>query len=157
MWKFKDDLNMWKEMEVKVMNLLNWKWFNLIENPNEREMDLIIIEKWIEVKYDIGAKRTWNFYIEFECNWTPSWLFRKEQIMLQYWAQTDWDNVFLVEWRKLKRWVLQKINECKWNKSLTSKWARLIEAGWNWWRTKWLVVPVWQIEELSSFIYPIEE
>lgn len=150
---FATDLKDWKEMEATVMELLNNNWFNLIQNPNEKEMDLLIIEKWIELKYDISSYKYWNFYIEFECNWVPSWLYRKETVNLEYWAHTDWIKLYLLNGRRFKRWIWEKIEECRDNKSLTSKWFRVVENWGDWWRTKGLLVPIQEIEKQADLIY----
>jgi len=153
MWNFKDDLIEGKEMEVKVMNLLNENWFNLIQNPNEKEMDLLIINEWIEVKSDKYAKHSWNFYIEFECNWKPSWLLRDERVVLKYWAHSDWERLFLLDWFKFTKLVLEKIELCRDNKSNTSKGFRVVENWGNWWRTKGLLFPVEEMAKVATFTY----
>ena len=139
------------------MKLLNNEWFNLVQNPDEKKMDLIIVERWIEVKLDEYAQYSWNFYIEFECNWKPSGLFRPEEIELRYWAHSDGVDLYLLDWAMLKSWVKGKIDDCNKNKSLTSRGTKLIEAGGNWWRTKWLVVPLTIIKGLASNVYPISQ
>jgi len=45
--------------EEEVINMLNKEGkMNVIKNPCEKCMDLIIIEKGIEVKKDFGAEKT---------------------------------------------------------------------------------------------------
>lgn len=156
MWNFREDLKKWKEAEIKVMNILKEEWWNIIQNPEEKEMDLLIIEKWIEVKLDEYAKYSWNFYIEFECNGNPSWLFKEEKVHLQYWAHSDWDKVYMILWDKLKQFVLDWLDACYSNKSLTSKWMRLIENWWNGWRTKGLLIPTAKIAELADLTYNLK-
>ena len=151
--KFQKDLEQWKEMEERVMNLLNNNWFNLIQNPNEKEMDLLIIEKGIEIKYDVSAEKYWNFYIEFECNWIPSGLYKQESVSLSYWAHTDWKTLYLLNGKTFRRWAGEKIVLCRGNKSLTHKWFRVVENWWDWWRTKGLLVPVEKLKEQADLIY----
>ena len=139
---FASDLEEWKEIEVKVMSLLNNNWFNLIQNPNKKEMDLIILEKWIEVKYCRRAKETWNFYIEYECNWNPSWIFREEKLDLEYWGHTDWETLYLIVWYQLKKFINSIL---EWEKI---EWIKLTN-WWDWWKTKWVLVPIRIIDELS--------
>jgi len=152
---FKNDLKKWKEMEVKVMNILNTDWFNVIQNPIEKEMDLLIITEWVEVKHDEYAQYSWNFYIEFECNWKPSGLFREERVGLAYWAHSDWINVYLVNWKLLKEWVLNLISKCRDNKTNKHKCFRVVENWGDWGRTKGLLVPVGKLGEIAEKIYNI--
>ena len=153
MWNFAEDLIKGKEMELIAMNVLIEDWFNLIQNPKKKEIDLIIIQKWIEIKFDEYAKYSWNFYLEFECNWKPSWLFREEELHLEYWGHSDWDNLYLLNGDKLKEWTSDLIEKCRNNKTNTHKWFRVIESWWNWWRTKWLLVPVQELANISDKIY----
>jgi len=153
MWNFQEDLKKWKEYEEKAMNLLNDNWFNLISNPEKKGMDLLMLENGIEIKVDEKSKFTWNFYIEFECNWKPSGIFREETINLKWWWHSDWERLFLLSGDQLKKWVTEKIDNCRANKSLTSKWTRVVEFWWNWGRTKGLLIPIQQFEELSEKIY----
>lgn len=152
MWNFKEDLEKWRVMEDRVMDALKDD-FNIIKNPNERWMDLLIISEWIEVKLDEYSKYSGNFFLEFECNGKPSWIYKEEDVHLRYWAHSDWERVYVINWVFLKDWVAQKIYDCQCNKSLTSKWCRLIEAWWNGWRSKWLLVPTKDFEALAEKIY----
>lgn len=142
-------------MEETVMDLLNKNWFNLIQNPIEKEMDLLVVSEGIEVKFDVSAYKYWNFYIEFECNGKPSWLFREEAVKLAFWAHTDWVNLYLLEGDKLKRIVKEKIELCRANSSNTSKWFRVVENWWDWWRSKGLLYPIKEIEKEAKFIYKL--
>jgi hypothetical protein len=155
MWNFKDDLIKWKNAEIRLMNRLNEMWWYIIQNPNERELDLILCDKWIEVKLDDKSLYTWNFYIEFEYNWKPSWIFREEKIHLAFWRQCTTEKCYIVPWSKLKEYVAVMIDECRANKSLTSCWIRLVENWWNWGRTKWLLIPIKEFEYMSEFIVDI--
>jgi len=159
MGNFITDLKKGKEMEVRVMNLLNSNWFNLIQNPIEKEMDLLYNQDkslGIEVKFDSYAQHSWNFYIEFECNWKPSWLLREESVELEYWAHSDWVRVFLIKWDKLMQRVLGWVEKCRANKTNKHKQFRVVENWGNWGRTKWLLVPVEMLESISDFVYTLE-
>lgn len=143
-------------MEAKVLSILEEDWHFLIPNPNKKWMDLLIIEKGIEVKYDEYAQYSWNFYIEFECNWKPSGIYKNDGIKLKYWCHSDGNKVFLLDGKKLQQYVEEKIIECRANKSWTSKGFKVIENWWNWWRTKGLLVPVKEIEKQAKKIYHIK-
>lgn len=143
MGKFEEDLIKGEKMENKAIDILNKNWFNVIKNPDKKGMDLLLLENWIEIKFDEYAQYSWNFYIEFECNWNPSWIFKKEQVFLKYWGHSDWKKLFLLDGKRFKRWVSDKIIDARENwASLNKEWYMVVEKWWNWWRTKWLVLKV---------------
>lgn len=153
--KFQRDLESGMELEVKVLSTLNENWFNLIKNPDKKGMDLLILENWIEVKRDEAAMKTWNAYIEYECNWVASWIFKKEAINLKYWAHSLETWTFLLfDWKTFRKFVKDKIADCNANKSKTSKWFRIV-SGWDWNRTKGLLVPVHEMAKLALDKYII--
>jgi len=154
---FKEDLAKWMAFEEEVINMLNKEGkMNVIKNPCEKCMDLIIIEKGIEVKKDFGAEKTWNAYIEYESYWQPSGIFKDELISLSYWVHSICPNSFhIMDWKRFRRWVAEKIEECKSNKSLTSKGFRLV-SWWDWKRTKWLLVPIKYLDEQAIKKYYLE-
>jgi hypothetical protein len=153
MWSFRDDLIKGKEWELKVLQVLKGEWMKLIQNPDEKWMDLLFIEEWIEVKKDEYAQYSGNFYIEFECNWKPSWLFRPEDYHLRYWAHTDWVHIYLMNWDYFKEFVNERIASCRANKTNTSKWFKVIEWWGNWWKSKWLLIPIEAMKEIAYEIY----
>jgi len=157
MGNFVADLAKWKQMEIVAMNILNNNWFNIIQNPVEKAMDLIIVEKGIEIKFDEYAQHSWNFYIEFECNWKPSGLYREENISLEWWGHTDWLNLYLLKGKHLKRMVWELIEKCRANKTKTHKKYRVVENWWDWWRTKGLLIPVSEMAEQAQHIYNIKQ
>lgn len=157
MWFFRDDLERWKEVEWMVLHSLLDKWLKVIPNPNEKWIDLLIILWWIEVKLDNYSLHSGNFYIEFECNWKQSWIFKEEQFPLTCWAQCTSEMCYLVDWVKLRNFIEQEIINCRANKTLTSKWIRLVENWWNWWRTKGLLIPVERFNELCFTTINISE
>lgn len=137
---------------MKALKILNDNWYYIILNPAEKEMDFLIPKEWIEFKLDEYAQYSWNLYIEFECNEKPSWLFREERVTLKYWAHSDWKYIYIFDWEELKDFVREKIDDCRDNKSNTSVWYRVIEAGWNWGRTKGLLCPLEKIKLLAKDI-----
>lgn len=139
---FLEDLKEWEEKEIEIMNILNNNWFNLIKNPNNKWMDCIIVEKWIEVKYDKMSSTTWNFYFEYSCNWIPSWVFKKEEINLEYWVHCADTKAYVIVGWQLKKFISSIIS---WKKL---EWVKLTN-WWDGWRTKWVLVPIKYIEELS--------
>lgn len=156
MGNFKDDLIKWEAAEAIAMNILNDKlWLWLKKNVNNRWIDLVP-NWWVECKLDEYSIYSWNFYIETSSNWKPSWIFKDEEYVLRYWCHSDGVRLFVIDWDDMKQFVSEKINLCKQNKSLTSKWFRYVESGWNWWRTQWLLVPVLELEKISKYVYNLK-
>lgn len=156
MGKFKEDLERGRKMEEKAMDILNNNWFNVIKNPDKKWIDLLLLENWIEIKFDKYAKVSGNFYIEFECNGTPSWIFKEEEFILKYWGHSDGDNLFLLEGKKFKKWVAKKIKEAREQKSsLPSHGFMVVEKWWDGWRTKWLVLKVDLLKKQAYKTYKI--
>lgn len=155
MGNFREDLVKGKQMENIAMEIINRElnlW--LVPNPKEKEMDLVP-NWWVEIKLDEYAKYSWNFYIEFECNGKPSWLFREEQLHLRWWWHSNWEELLMLDWDELKEFVLEKIEACRANKSNTSKGFKVIEAWWNWGRTKGLLFPVEEMKKIAKHIFKI--
>jgi hypothetical protein len=156
----------WKESE-KLFDINNWitlcepihKWFHntywQITTEEDFSEFLNSIQQGIEIKYDIRASSTWNFYIEFECNWKPSGLFRPEKVELAFWAHTDWLNLFLLNGEWFKKWVWELIEKCRINKTNTHKKFRVVENWGDWWRTKGLLVPVDELAKQADYIYKL--
>ena len=153
MGNFKNDLKKGKEWEDRVLEVLTENWIYAIKNPSEKEMDILFPQIWAEIKTDEYAQFSWNFYIEFECNWKPSWLFRHERLLLKDWIHTDKRRIFLLDANDLKGVVLEKIEDCRANKSNTSKGFRVVEQWWDWGRTKWLLIPIKEMEKLAYKIF----
>jgi hypothetical protein len=148
---FKECLEKWENMERLVCDILNKNWISVILNPSKEWMDLILLENWIEVKVDEYSKKSWNFYIEVECNNKASWIFKDEALNLKYWCHSDWDVVYVIDWPTLKSFVTDKINLCKSNKTLRHREFRFVSEWWDWWRSKWLLIPVSIIREISLY------
>lgn len=152
---FAECLEKWEKFERITHDILNKNWIKVLLNPNNKWMDLVIAEKWIEVKIDESSKKYWNFFIEFENNWKQSWIFKQDDIMLEYWAHSDWDVIYLVRWKLLRDFVADTISKCRQNSSLTYKGYRLVEKWWDWWRSKWLLIPVVKFAELATHTFNI--
>lgn len=158
MWNFKEDLAKWEEMEKQVIDILNNDWYLILKNPDTKGIDLLVIEKWIEVKFDVSSYKYWNFYIEFECYWKPSGIFKNEwKIKLKYWAHSDWEILILLEWKKLHSFITEKISECRKNKSLSSKGFRIVENWGDGGRSKGLLVPKEDLKKQAKKIYILKK
>lgn len=155
MWNFKEDLEKWEKFEDSVIDLLSSIGYKLIKNPDKKGIDLLLVKWGIECKMDEYAQYSWNFYIEYECNWKPSWIFKEEKHILKYWAHSDWKEVLILDWLMFNHFVKEKIKLCMQNKTLTYKWYRIIEQGWNGWRTKGLLVPIQNMYEISRFRFTL--
>jgi len=153
--KFKKDLAKWQEYEKKIMNVLNKNGFNIIKNWNEKDIDLLLIKWWIECKVDEKAKFTNNFYIEFESNWEPSGVYKKDNYHLVYWAHSDGEYVYIIQWNKIQRWVSDMVDKCRNNKSNTYRWFRVVENWWDGGRTKGLLVPIHKLKKQANYIYKL--
>ena len=149
MVSFKSDLEKGEAIEEVVIDKLKDEWIVCIKNPDVKGADLLIIEDSIEVKFDEMSNKTWNYFFEVECNWKPSWVYRKEEVPVKYWAHSDWNTTHLISMKFLTRWISNRMDECSANKSNTSRGARIIESWGDWWRVRWLLVPKAEIENIS--------
>lgn len=148
---FKSDLEKGEELEKVVIDKLA-EDFHLIKNPDVKWVDLLIITDWIEVKFDDMSNKTWNYFLEIECNGKRSGVYKNEKIAVKYWAHSDGTKLLLISMKFLIRWVHKRMEECYSNKSKTSRWARIIESWGDGWRVKGLLVPK---EELENIAYKI--
>lgn len=150
MSKFLDDLARGKEMELIVMELLKEKINkNLIINPHNKWVDILIIKGWIEVKFDSKAQVTGNFYVEYECNKKPSWIFKEEEYNLEYWCHTDWITLYVVRWDTLKDFITYNIKNPQ--KEIGIKLT-------NWgdgFKTKGVLIPINIMDDLSIHKFTI--
>ena len=152
---FKEDLEAWEIVENKVAEAFNREWLKVIKNPDKKWMDLLFIYDGAEVKMDFMASKTWNVYIEYESNWTPSGILKDEDVVLRYWAHAlKEDEVLLFDWEIFKEYVKTKIKDCSANKSNTSKWFRIV-SWWDWNRTRGLLIPVQEMKSLSTITLKI--
>jgi len=157
--KFKADLARWMAFEEVVLSTLNASWYNLIKNPNEKGIDLLEISGWYEVKadhYNFHKNiEDGNAYIEFEAYWKPSWIFKNEDYNLSKWIHSlSPTEIIMLDGRKFRRWIAEHIELCERNKSLTSKWFRIVN-WWDWKRTKGLLVPAKELRKQAEKIFNI--
>lgn len=149
--KFKSDLDMGKAYEALALSVLQKEGYSLIANPNEKGIDLLEISWGFEVKVDLYNFRNnitnGNVYIEYESYGKPSGIFKEEAYPLKKWIQVLPPNdILILDGRRFRRFVAERIDECIQNKSLTSKWCRLA-TWWDWNMTKWLLIPVAEIKK----------
>lgn len=157
--KFQQDLARGVAFEELVLSKLNASWYNLIKNPNEKGIDLLEISWWFEVKadhYNFHKNiENGNAYIEFEAYWKPSGIFKEEDYPLKKWIHSlSPSQIIVLDWERFVEWVRQRIQDCESNKSLTSKWFRIV-TWWDWNRTKGLLVPAPVILEQAEKIFNI--
>jgi len=138
---FKEDLELGRENEHKVLEMIQslfpqTQWW---KNDEKKWVD-IIWELWhsVECKFDRMVSKTWNVFIEVECNWKPSWIFKYERIdVISY----SFDNTtLLINVEKLKNFILEnksKIRKIKW---------------WDGWRSVWYLIKLQDILEITSRI-----
>lgn len=158
--KFKEDLQRGLEFESLVIDKLTSEGWGVIKNPDVKWMDLILVEKWCEIKADHYNYHKWktenmNAYIEFEAYGKPSWIFKEEKINLTYWIHSVHPESFMVFlWKPFRRWIISKIEDCEKNVSLTSKGFRIV-TGWDWNMTKGLLVPIHELEKQAYMKYEL--
>lgn len=126
---FLKDLEEGKEFEHRVLAIVrqNYPSEKWVCNPIKKWVDIVSSGgKTIEVKYDRMAQKTWNFFIEVECNGKPSWINAYDNIdVLAYWIEGV---VYLFNIAKLKEAIsIQKFRTIK---------------GWDWWRVTWVLIPI---------------
>lgn len=160
---FVKDLKEGNDFEVVAKrNIEDKLWIPLIHNPNKKWIDLLIQQEpfteWIEIKLDRYARRkSWNFYIELASNGKPSWIFKNEEHKLAYWGHSDWHTLFLVEWKKLVEDIQERVSQCLENKTLKHKDFRVVEKWGDWWRTRWLLMPVSYFREIATHVLDLDE
>lgn len=73
---------------------------------------------------------TGNIFIEFECNWKPSGIYKYSKLHLfAYWNNNKF---YLFNANKLKKDIA---------KLLESKEYRIV-SGWDGWRSRWVLLPI---------------
>lgn len=130
---FVKDLEEGNTYEARILAFLVKSYPNmrLAKNPDRLGIDLLsIYGANVEVKFDRQMESTWNIFIEFECNWKPSWIFKYNPLPLfAYWC----DNYFyLFKGQELQKLALSFIE---------SKEYRII-SWWDGWRSKWILIPI---------------
>jgi len=157
--KFKADLARWMAFEEGVLSTLNASWYNLIKNPNEKGIDLLEIAWGYEVKadhYNFHKNiEDGNAYIEFEAYGKASWIFKDEDYTLSKWVHSLSPNeIILLDGKKFREWIKGHIDLCMNNRSMTSKWFRIVNWG-DWKRTKGLLVPAKELKRQAEKIFNI--
>lgn len=119
--------------EARVLSFLAKSYPNmkLAKNPSRLGID-IISPYWanVEVKFDRMMDTTWNIYIEYECNWKPSWIYKYSFLHLfAYWNNSYF---YLFSWNKLQKIVRGFIQ---------SKEYRIVKWG-DGWRSWGILIPI---------------
>ena len=130
---FVTDLEEGKQYGLRVLNLLAKSYPNmrLAQNPKILDIDLISpLGVNVEVKFDRVMDWTGNIFIEFECNWKPSGIYKYSNLHLfAYWNNNKF---FLFNANKLKKDIA---------KLIVSKEYRIVSWG-DGWRSKWVLLPI---------------
>ena len=86
---FKNDIIIGEEKELEILDIIGCFDDNAYKVEGEfKPYDIVApnLNKTFEVKYDVGSKKTPNFFIEYECNGKPSGLSSTEA---DYWVICD--------------------------------------------------------------------
>ena len=138
---FVGDLKEGNDYEDRVRRFLSYSYpfMELQKNPSRLGID-IISPYWanVEVKFDRMMDTTGNIFIEFECNWNPSWIYKYPFLHLfAYWTNKYF---YLFNWNKLQKDIKKFIAIGKYR---IVKW-------WDGWRSKWMLIP--ECELIDSWI-----
>ena len=137
MWNFLNDLADGKEFEHRMLEIAakefpseKWesnkliKWVDIISSNGSS----------IEAKYDRMSSKTWNLFIEVECNGKPSWINAYQDLSI--YAYGTEKELFLFNPERLKRGLLSPaFRRIKW---------------WDWWRSLWILLPIRVAKQLAS-------
>lgn len=130
---FVGDLEVWREYEKRILEYLAKSYPNmrLAKNPNKLGIDLVSpLGVNVEVKFDRMMGNTGNIFIEYECNWKASWIYKYDNLHLfAYWNN---EIFYLFNANKLRKDI---------KKMLETKEYRII-AWWDGWRSKWVLIPI---------------
>lgn len=130
---FLSDLEEGKEFELSVLSILESEYptEDWIINPERLGVD-ILSSTWrqVEVKYDRMGNKTWNIFIEVECNGKPSWINKYE-----------WLDVIAYWYKKESTIMLYLINATLLKSILDNPLFRKVK-GWDWCRSVWILVPI---------------
>lgn len=137
---FTKDLAVWAENEHRVLWILinefpDWNW----EINNEKKwVDIISKSTWltVECKFDRMVEKTWNIFIEIECNWKPSWIYKYSKMDVISYSYSN--KTLLINREKLIKFIEE--NEHK---------LRLVN-WWDWWRVSWYLIPIKDVEKIIS-------
>ena len=138
---FVKDLEFGKQNEQIVLERVQ-ELFPLDEwmfSEDKKAVDIISSSwKTIECKSDRQTLTTWNVFIEVECNWKKSWIFKYER--LDVLAYSYWENTLLINVDKLSTFIEE-------NNSRLKK----IKCG-DGWRSVGYLIRLEEFTELSSII-----
>jgi hypothetical protein len=135
---FTKDLREGEYYESFILWFLKRYYLPWLEKNKERMgVDLIdsVSGLTVEVKYDKLSSTTWNIYLEYECNKLPSWIMKYNNLSLFVVWNSNW--FALVEWEVLLDIVTNQ----------KDKFRQV--NGWDWWRSKWLLIPIEYFKSLG--------
>lgn len=122
------------EKVKELYPLEDWKFSEL-----KTEVDIVSSTwKTIECKSDRQTLKTWNVFIEVECNKRPSWIYKYDSMDVL--AYSYWETSLFINVNKLKNFI----NE---NETTLKK----IKCG-DGWRSVGYLIKLKEFEQLSSII-----
>lgn len=136
---FLSDLEEGKGFELLVLDILKSEYpsEDWIINPERLGVD-ILSSSWrqVEVKYDRMGNKTWNIFIEVECNGKPSWI-----------NKYGWQLDVLAYWYKKESTIMLYLINANILKSILHNPSfRKVKWG-DWWRSVWILVPISFLKE----------
>ena len=144
MSSFLNDLAIWEQYQLNIVELLNlhFRTKNNYYSINSIKKDIdIISSQWsnsIEVKYDRQAHRTWNIFIEYECRWKVSWVFKYSSMDVFIYGTNE--QIFFFKAFDIKKFILLSIH---WH----IEWIRKVN-GWDWWASKGILIPISMLDTI---------
>ena len=145
------DINNWITLNKKIHEAFHSAYWKVSTYDDWMEFKNNIGS--IEVKLDDMSNKTGNFFLEYECNWKKSGVYKQEDVPVKWWAHSDWKALLLISMKFLVRWVSNRVDECNKNKTKTSRWARIIQSWGDWGRVTGLVVPKEELENIAYKTY----
>lgn len=122
------------EKVKELYPLEDWRFSEL-----KTEVDIVSSTwKTIECKSDRQTLKTWNVFIEVECNKRPSWIYKYDSMDVL--AYSYWETSLFINVNKLKNFI----NE---NETTLKK----IKCG-DGWRSVGYLIKLKEFEQLSSII-----
>lgn len=135
---FVNDLKQGEAYEDFILSFIKRYYLPWLEKNKERMgIDLIDLSNWltVEVKYDRQMSKTWNVFIEYACNGKPSWIFKYSNwTFFIYWC----DEFFVIT-------IMKDIQDIV--PHLIKEYRNV--NGWDWWRSKWVLVPIEYFKSLG--------
>ena len=99
---FKNDIIIGEKKELEILNIIKGFDEDVYKIEGKfKPYDIIApnLKKTFEVKFDIGSKKTPNFFLEYECNGKPSGL---ASTKADYWVICDEEENNFINTTKLK-------------------------------------------------------